>query len=180
MGCDIHLFVEHGVDAGPFCALADGAFLLPRDYALFAALAGVRAAASFVPLHSPRGLPADVSQEVSARYFIPVWEDERALAWEVGEHYTPAQAAALVASGASHWLPEGVTTPFLQSTHGYISHPDWHAASWLTARELRLALDHASYPLERASDEFQVLFHYVEAMASRKGPSTRIVFWFDN
>ncbi|XXX78715.1 hypothetical protein WMF30_08055 [Sorangium sp. So ce134] len=180
MGCDIHIFVEYGTDRGAFEALSDGAFLLPPDYDLFAALAGVRAEPGFVPFQVPRGLPHDVSQHVASRYFVPVLEDDRAGAWGIGEHFTPRLAAQLVESGASRWLPAGVTVPLLPSTHGYIVHPDWHSASWLTADELRRALEHARFRLDASSDEFQLLFQYVSAAAAKKGPSTRVVFWFDN
>ncbi|WP_434045013.1 hypothetical protein [Sorangium cellulosum] len=174
------MFAEFGAGPGPFTALSDGDFLLPRDYGLFAALAGVRAQPGFVPLRPPRGIPRDVSQHVADRYFVPVLEDERARAWGLGDHFTPPHAAQLVASGASHWLPDGTTTPLTPATHGYIAHPDWHSASWLAVHEIRLALEHAQFSLDAASDEFVLLFQYVSAVAGKKGPSTRVVFWFDN
>lgn len=180
MGYDIHMFAELGTGQGAFQALSDGEFLLPPDYALFAALAGVRAAPGFVPFQAPRGIPLDVSQHVADRYFVPVLEDDRAAAWGVGEHFTPTHAAHLVESGASRWLPAGMTAPLMPATHGYIAYPDWHSASWLTTEELRLALDHARFRLAAASDEFQLLFQYLCAVAAKKGRSTRVVFWFDN
>ncbi|WP_438017709.1 hypothetical protein WMF18_00800 [Sorangium sp. So ce315] len=180
MGCDIHMFAEFGEGSGAFTALSDGEFLLPRQYGLFAALAGVRAEPGFVPLQRPRGIPSDVSQHVADRYFVPVLEDERARAWGLADHFTPSHAARLVASGASRWKPDGTTTPLMPTTHGHIAHPDWHSASWLAVDEIRPALEHARFNLDAASDEFVLLLDYVSAVAVKKGPSTRVVFWFDN
>ena len=180
MGSDIHMFCEYRAGCETFEALSDGAFLLPPDYDMFAALAGVRAEPRFVPFRGPRGVPLDVSQHVANRYFVPVLEDERASAWEIGEHFTPAQAVKLVESGTSYWLPDGMTAPLKPATHGYVAHPDWHSASWLTADELGSALKHAGFLLDAASEEFQLLVMYIAAVAEKKGPSARVVFWFDN
>jgi hypothetical protein len=179
MGCDIHLFVEFP-SGGGFKPVSDGAFLLPRDYRLFAALSGVRAEQGFAPFVPARGIPRDVSQEVASRYFVPVVDDERAAAWAVGEHFTESQARRLVDSGASHWLPADAIPPLMPATHGYISHPDWHSAGWLTANELHLAFEHARYSLVDASEDLQLLIEFVGAVAARKGQATRVVFWFDN
>jgi hypothetical protein len=174
------MFAEFESGQAGFQALSDGEFLLPPDYGLFAALAGVRAGPGFLPFQAPRGIPRDVSQHVADRYFVPVLEDDRAGAWGIGEHFTPTHAAQLVEAGASRWLPAGTTVPLLPATHGYIAHPDWHSASWLTSGELTLALNHARFQLAAASDELQLLCQYVCAVAAKKGPSTRVVFWFDN
>ena len=57
MGRDIHLFAEYPDGPRTFVAVSDGAFLLPRDHGLFAALAGVGADEGFVPLaRYPGGL----------------------------------------------------------------------------------------------------------------------------
>ena len=180
MGCDIHLFAEFGSGESSFNALSDGQFLLRRDYGLFAALAGVRATKDFVPLERPRGLPLDVSQHVADRYFLPVLDVETASSWAAGEYCTPAEACTLVDSGRSQWIPSGMTIPLFPSTHGYVSNPDWHSASWLAVHEVHRALEHAHHPLESCFDDFQLLLVYLNAVVERKRSSTRVVVWFDN
>ena len=180
MGCDIHLFAEVCRDSGGYEALADGEFLMPPDYRLFAALAGVRSEPGFAPMVLPRGIPNDLSQYVADRYFVPVLDSGRAAEWQIGEHVTPEEAQKLVEGGKSHWLTNETTQPFTPSTGGHIAHPDWHSASWLTIDEVRQSLEHADYLLAEAPDEFQSLIEYVNALAARKDTTGRLLFWFDN
>ena len=95
MGCDIHLFAEVSWPDGGFLALASGKFFIPRDYNLFAALAGVRAEPGFLPLILPRRIPRDASTEASTNYYFPVIHNEQAVAWGVGEHFSPKIAIIL-------------------------------------------------------------------------------------
>ncbi len=180
MGCKIHLFAEFGRGGAAFQALSDGAFPIPRDYELFAALAGVRGGPGFVPFQVPRGIPHDVSPAVAERYFVPVMDGDRASMWCAGEHVTPDEAETLVRSGRTHWRESETTEPWTQATHGYIANPDWHSATWLAAHEIKLALIHAGYQFQTAPEEFQLLVAYVELAATMKGSSTRVVLWFDN
>jgi len=180
MGTDIHVFAELAEPDGRFEALVDGAFLLPRDYSLFAALAGVRAWGGFRPLIAPRGLPANVSPEVSGGYFVPVLSDKKAAIWRFGEYYTPEQAAAAVQQGTSHWLPAGTTTPLLPSDGGYISHPDRHTASWLSVDEVRRALAFAGLAEQATPRRFQLLVGYLASAEVALNARARVVFWFDN
>ena len=153
---------------------------MPQDYSLFAGLAGVRAAPGFAPMIPPRGLPDDASVEVATRYFLPVLERERAVDWGIGEHFTPEQAKEHLESGRSHRIPDGTTRPLSASTDAFISNPDWHSASWLTAQEIEPALLHANHPLSKTPDEFQLLVEYLTESAERLDRTGRLVFWFDN
>lgn len=73
MGCDIHLFIEVVINDRWECVgelhstsghiFVDEAYH-GRNYALFSILAGVRG--SYEPIIEPRGLPSNISSEVSA------------------------------------------------------------------------------------------------------------------
>lgn len=58
MGCDIHAHIEILVDGKweHYAALS-----LPRNYALFTKLAGVRDVKGITPIAPPRGLPTDIT-----------------------------------------------------------------------------------------------------------------------
>ena len=180
MGADIHLFAEVEEHRGTFQAVSDGQFLMPRNYDLFAALAGVRADEGFTPKFPPRGIPANVSQHVSDRYFMPVISDEQAATWGIGEYATTEYARELVERQLSSWLLLGTTTPLCPSTGGYISNPDWHSPSWLTTPEVAEALAHARYPIAQLALEFRLLLEYLQKYAAETDRTARIVFWFDN
>lgn len=182
MGCDIHMFAELARGTGGWTALADGEFEMARSYALFAALAGVRAPRGFSPLISPRGLPTDLSVGVSSRFFVPVIEHERARGWGLlpWEFRTPEQAAFQAAQGAMR-LPKDMAAPLLPATHGYIgAKPDSHTPSWVSLAELRPCLQHAQLELQHTPDEFRWLVRYLDAVEETAGTRTRLVFWFDN
>jgi hypothetical protein len=67
MGCDIHLFVEFRLSEPRFVCLTEGEFRLPRNYAIFGALAGVRM--DELPHIPPRGFPEDASGAAHRQYW---------------------------------------------------------------------------------------------------------------
>src|SRR5262245_57380089 len=86
MGTDIHLHLEyHTTPPGrlrreqarmrhplyPRPVIANG-YYIPRDYALFAALADVRNSDNRPVRFAPRGLPDDVSREIFHQYYVEI------------------------------------------------------------------------------------------------------------
>jgi hypothetical protein len=197
MGCDIHLLIEYDVaerwehampdrrrppcTPEPFTssncmrAFADGQFFIPRDYRLFAALAGVRRDGDEpLPLVAPRGYPDIASGDADDVFFQYVRdEDERPL-MDIREA-TRAEAEAYVARGRSFYrdLPG--------RPRKWVSNPDWHTPSWLFTAEIRPALRVFGLEPMDCSVEFDIVCGTCAALERFYGPNrARILFWFDN
>ena len=168
MGTDIHLFLEHKIGGGEeYFSLAKGELNLPRDYDVFAALAGVRTDAA--PLIPPRGFPSDASWDAHRSYYHRVSDDETqyhdGLWWiEKSEH-----AESYVARGISHRK--------LWRNVDLVSDPDAHHPSWLAGTEFSAALRASSLDLDKLSSEYLVVIAALDLFATRHA---RVVFWFDN
>lgn len=172
MGCDIHAFVEYRVRNGqsdwekrwrPW----GGQFRLLRYYEMFGALAGVRCEQphGLVP---PRGFPSDPARESEDANTIYVIEDNQHPGGD-GHQIHRSKAEKWVVSGSSEWTDE---------TKKWVTHPDWHSHSWLTAEELAKAYKALSEPIE-SSPEYLAILDAMECF-ERQGYETRLVFWFDN
>lgn len=185
MGCDIHLFIEHAdfnegdpaSDAlvGPYWINFGGEFNLSRNYSMFEILAGVRGRdAKF----SPRGLPAGRlgwrTQEVHA--LVIDYENDG------GErHVTPRIA--------EQWVSQGISTyPASRWNNGphkgkpmYVTDPDAHTPSWLTADEFEQALN--EYAVRNRNrdvgNDYRAVLAALRALET-KSIGARVVFWFDN
>jgi hypothetical protein len=167
MGTDIHLFVEHKVSPdGPYLSLSNGEFNLPRDYEVFAALAGVRTHEQ--PLIGPRGFPEDASQEAHQGYYHRVSDEGQEFdGWWFIEK--PTQAQSYVERGLSHrksWRNVDL-----------VSDPDAHTPSWLNGSEFVAALNHSGIAAGSLFPEYRVVLAALELLADR---ASRVVFWFDN
>jgi|APSaa5957512622_1039677.scaffolds.fasta_scaffold96605_1 hypothetical protein len=180
MGRDLHLFCETMAPNGSFQALSDGEFYVPRSHELLRALGVGPVGDDSACVIRARGIPFNVSQEVSSRFYVPVVDTERAKTWQIGEHFSPEAARELVCAGLSAWIPEAQTRPLVPSSGGYISHPDWHGGHWLTLTEFRDALRHAEFAFTTSPWEIRSLLCYLEAVESTSGRMVRLVFWFDN
>lgn len=64
MGCDIHAHIEYTKVCGRYFAKA----IIPRNYALFSYMAGVRAYGQVEPVVPPRGLPDNMEEETREDY----------------------------------------------------------------------------------------------------------------
>ena len=192
MGCDIHTYLEYKEDER-----WDGIrhVRIPRNYGLFAVLAGVRAYNAEVEMFRPRGVPDDISWETRDDYTLYITSD----GGDEG-HCTREQAENYVKYGSRYW----------DSKKTRVTHPDWHSASWLSLGEFKVAYDRfrAYYKqpilpnldkykndhdgfikeLERTKDEtepispipeVEAIIAYLEVFRQHSY-DTRIVFWFDN
>ncbi len=196
MGCDIHLMVEYdwvstagpsgsaadpchvampfGPDAEPY-ALSYGVFDIARNYALFAALAGVRNAGGVPPLFPARGIPSNCSGVVFHRFHLHVQDrgnDERP--WSRG--IWRDEAKALIDRGKAVSLgvrksgdPEAITDPA------------YHSASWLTRDEIVRCLRHADFDPAELCVGFRIVLDALRTLDAEYGAGhSRIVFAFDS
>jgi len=180
MGADIHLYIEYDDDGAiPFSDIqmirgfSDGDFLIPRDYHLFATLAGVRSRNVFQPKYSPRGMPEVASPEVINRFFRNILDEEGERLEE--DDVTRAQAEEWVAKGHSYirdsWIKK----------NGFVSDPDHHTPSWLTLKEISESFAASPYSLVDMPKESQAVHELLQSLEKYFGVDrARIVFWFDN
>lgn len=162
MGCDIHLFIEYKQDGQSLLGwwAFGGEHRLDRDYRLFARMAGVRNYWDAVPISNPRDLPDDASWQVKDKNRLLIVDNE-----EAGEREaTREQAERWVKSGSSKYDGDR-----------YVTHPDWHSHSWLSADEFEACLN----SFESVSAEYKAVLAALRCFESDV-QVTRVVFWFDN
>jgi hypothetical protein len=176
MGCDIHAFLEVGTTNGGAAdaVFAGEALLLPRDYEVFRALAGVRCGEGCSPLYPARGLPSDVSECVFEHYYLFVIDEADEPLYRGWDWVSLADAAA------SEQLPMNAKPSGRMSAHGYTPYPDWHTPSFLYLAEIRDALRHAGVSADQLPPQYEVVLQTLQATECLLGRRTRLVFWFDN
>ena len=194
MGCDIHAFIDYKENdyVRNFAEVNIG-----RDYALFTVLAGVRSYGDTkVKMFEPKGLPKKVSYQVEDKYTLFVVEDSEYFDYETW--CKRSDADKWVNSGSSkYWDKNRVTGP------------DWHSASWLNTKELKLAYKrYRNYftqsvmpelrpdmndedwtkEMERTEDLIEPVSPNLEVEAvigsmerlDKFGAKSMFIFWFDN
>ena len=160
MGCDIHLYIEHKDPEWSGWFSFGGQYILDRDYRMFTRMAGVRGIKTDA-VAEPRGLPADTSYQVKDdnRLYI---SDER-IEDDIRQT-TREQAERWVRQGSSQY--DGTD---------YVTDPDWHSHSWLTAAEFEQCIN----SFREVSNEYKAVLAVLKCFESH-GEQTRVVFWFDN
>jgi len=173
MGCDIHAMLEvegESPVAFAFNAIFAGQASLPRNLAVFGALAGVRS--TVPPLYPPRGIPDNVSEESFEEYYLFVINEADAEMYR-GYGYVTRDEAPI--RGRVYWKTSG-----LQSRFGYVADPDWHTPSWLFLSEIHEALAHAKLTAEDLMPEYRIVLDALASAERWLGRRARLVFWFDN
>jgi len=171
MGCDIHGYLEYKTP-DPDCDYTwrsfGGRINTGRQYGIFAKLAGVRNYYEIVPIVSPRGLPDKLGYEAEG-------DSRLYISGETGEgHCTPENAARWVKDGGCQYVDDK------DGKHIWVTHPDWHSHSWVTAAELEQVLQDPKVQASKENDS-----SYFALLAAMKelehcGKIVRFVFWFDN
>ena len=205
MGCDIHVFVE-GFVKGKWVSLyppkGDGSWsdwakytdlispvevlskahdpeekeveegpapfwYFGRDYDAFGYLAGVRGDAE--AFDEPRDVPEDMSVGVCKKYWLRIVETE-----------TEEAYGTVIRERAESWVNRENGERYC-TLHGieYVTHPDWHTASYYTLSEL------VHYLKERqdAAPRIGELRDAIKKVMKEEGltkHTIRVVFWFDN
>jgi hypothetical protein len=178
MGADIHAFIEYDTERSGLCEFSRGQLVLPPDYDLFHALAGVRSQSEAQPLFLPRGLPERVSDEVMQTYFTSVFADE-----DVAARPRPRGVHYLLRSEfeSDPHYQRSERRGKIEDLHWLVADPDWHTPSWLTYRQVLAALAHLGLSVDERSLQFRAVVAAMAAMADEVGPDrVRLIFWFDN
>lgn len=162
MGCDIHGYIEYEDwkdDKGNPHHSCFGKNLGDRDYAMFGLLAGVRRGSA---IFEPRGIPENTSYTVKHSFHLFIVDGEAD-----GEGYvSKATAQEWVDRGFSKYVDDK-----------WVTHPDWHTPSWLTAKEYEQVL-RAREEVKDYGNVDQEWYAILGAMKALK--NARFVFWFDN
>ena len=180
MGADIHLYIEYVDNEDSSFSSTDsiylfneGELLIPRDYNLFAVLAGVRSYDEFLPLYPPRGFPDPASVDAINSFHINILDheserlDEEDVMREMAEEWVKNRESYIRDS----WIKK----------NGFVSDPNYHNPSWLYLKEIKKAFDHSPYKLKNMPKEIFVVLDILESFENNFGKeSARILFWFDN
>lgn len=161
MGCDIHCYIEFKEPGSDSWRPFGGRVNPGRNYAMFAALAGVRGEGP-----EAKGLPGDESWEAESGNRLFLTEDG-----EGDDEASKDMAAKWVANGSSKYIPDAFNPT-------WVTHPDWHSHSWATREDWEKALTRASqsYVTGIAFYAVLVLLKFFET----QGHQARVVYWFDN
>jgi hypothetical protein len=130
VGCDAHGFLEsRRTDRDHWWSFAT--LVLSRNYTLFAALTGTRAAEyDPPPPFPPRGVPHDLGWVAEGKYWLRITDKAEQAEWD-GVIDTETAERYLRYGSVHH-----PTKPAL------ISNPDYHTATWLSANELEVVHRH--------------------------------------
>lgn len=143
MGCDIHCYIEYRereklvINGGKENGWRSfGGRINPgRNYALFTLMAGVREwVGKDIKLFEPRGLPGDIGYSASDDNFLYITD---------GEVCKCGDCRSVTAEVAARWV-EGGSSEYKNDRDGkpqWVSGPDWHSHSWLSASEYRQVLE---------------------------------------
>lgn len=167
MGCDIHMYIEYA-DKDKKRWRSFGKRINPgRNYAMFGILAGVRMETEFS--YEPSGLPDNLGWESRSDNELYICEDG-------------SEGCATMES-AERWVESG-SSLFIKNLKGentWVTNPDWHSHSCLTADEYKKALEFyaTEYGSKYPEPEYYVVLACLEKF-NELGFESRIVFWFDN
>lgn len=159
MGCDIHCYIEYKRPSDNRCRWRDfGGRINPgRNYNIFSKMAGARGELSDAVV-APRGFPNDAAYKSSDDYWLYISDSGNE------NTCTKEQAERYIAYGCK----------YKDTEKRWVSHPDWHTHSWLSADEF-----------ERATNDDFDKPEYTAILAAMLsfescGYESRLVFWFDN
>lgn len=163
MSCDIHGYIEYKSDIGDNYR-GFGGRLSDRDYRMFGCLADVMSNGYCV--YAPKGIPDNLGWEAKNDYCLFIVDDNPT---DYEGYTTKENAIEWVQHGYSHYWDK---------EHKWITHPDWHTPSWLTADEYEVVLNKRK---ELSTDGWELDEMWDGILAVLKVlPNSRFVFWFDN
>lgn len=193
MGCDIHCYIEYKEPDREHWSGFGNRINPGRNYGLFGAMAGVRCD---LPHIEPRGVPEEIAYECSGDYWIYISSESA----EGDGTCSEEKAKSCIQYGS---VLKKSDAPIVGN---FVSDPDSHTHSWLTADEFELAI--ATYlkdggfqigtlRLEGPTQEalanptmeqtwtLRALTEYWAILAAMRcfeaqGKKSRLVFWFDN
>lgn len=121
MGCDIHMYLET-VDSSDW-PRSIAKFNLGRNYTIFSLMAGVRSHENKRIIYQARGLPENIGWMAEYDNELYVVDGDTS----EDRHVSRETALGWISRGVSRWTND---------SKKWVTHPDYHSHSWLTADEL--------------------------------------------
>jgi len=179
MGTDIRAFVE--VESSTATSTTFTSLFRPalyRNSVVFAALGHPHLATDFTPLFPLRGLPQNLGNEAFFECYKPIVQYNEALDWRGHDFILNYE----VGRSTVFQDPQRDGRPL--SKLGYVLHPHFELASWLTLSEIHMAIQHAGISFGEAvqNDNYTEHAFLFDTMANAEryfGHKTRLVFGFD-
>jgi hypothetical protein len=184
MGADIHMYIEYSTkkqtktDRPKYWYTFGGRINPGRNYTMFSLLAGVRG--SYKESLTPKGkLGRDELGYASANDLYCFITDIKC---DCGE------SNMVTLDHALKYTKYGNEIVYSDGKPLYVSHPDWHSHSWLTADELSIVFDNYKRiyeaewgcgPIE-VPIEYQAILQVLRTLENDGENDSRVVFWFDN
>jgi len=184
MGCDIHMFIQYKDKESTSDWWRDfsGNINLGRNYTMFGFLAGVRreAPGGF----SPKGLPEhSLSFRAHEEYFISIYEKENPT--DPDSRYTDGEWEISLEQ-AHRYERYGCKIVERDGKPFEISNPDYHSATWLTAKELGDAYRKYNAYCRKVDgwskipSEYKTVLQMMKTLEDGGNNNVEVVFWFDN
>ncbi len=171
MGCDIHMYVEYKRKERSVWSSFGGKINPGRNYNMFARMAGVRGEFEGVSLE-PKGMPEDAGYKANDGNRLYITDTE-------GEEYVTMETA-------QKWVDSN-SSVFINGSDGkplWVTHPDWHSHTWLSADEYR-DIVRGYHEQVKGADTYNKESEYKAILAAMEslqadGYEVRVVLWFDN
>ena len=173
-------------------SLADGSFVLGKDYTVFDVLAGGRQASmrpedrdsEREPLIPPRGMPSPCSSSVGWDYFRIVADPP-----ELPNKYFWPERLCVSSATAADWRENGgcerakvhqwFNCESDEIDWDVVSLPGLYNASWLRLDELDTALAHRHLEIDALPIQYGIIRDAMIALVGKYGQErVRLVFWF--
>src|SRR2546423_12916412 len=168
MGADIYAFIEYRSSSADIWRTYSEVFL-ERDYDVFAALAGVRAAEDKTTVFEPRGFPEDASAFAQLAYYVHIVPDEEFVANGLSRFVRASAIAGIIGNGGH----------YRYKSKNLISHPHVWCPSSLSISEIQHALQTAGIKNETLGMAWQLALRSMQAIEAEFRPAeARLAFWF--
>ncbi|HYS70503.1 MAG TPA: hypothetical protein VEM14_09705, partial [Gemmatimonadaceae bacterium] len=166
---DIHAFVEKRSSFDNIWRTHSEVFL-ERDYGIFAAFAGVRAAEDDVTVFEPRGFPEDASAFTQLAYYVHILPDQEFVANGLSRFVRARDVAGIIADGGH----------YRHKSKNLVSRPDARRPSWLSISEIQTALRTIGIGNETLGINWQLTLRSMQAIETEFQARVRLVFWFED
>lgn len=187
MGADIHMYIEYSrkpeenekkTDRPRYWMSFSGRINPGRNYTMFALLAQVRG--TYKESLTPKGrLNKEELGYASGNDLYCFITDEKC---------TCGESNMVTLEDALRYTKYGEEIFYRDGKPIYVSNPDWHSHSWLTAEELSIVFEHYKCVYEaqwgdgpiKVPIEYQAILQVLQTLEDNGKNDARVVFWFDN
>lgn len=173
MGCDIHIAIEYKRPSYNYWDCIAHDIRLPRDYAFFARLAGVRGE----PPES--GTIGHLSKSLIRNCSSYVTSDIALMIVDCDPEEVNISDGYIDKAKAENWLALGIAEKVKIDRSNYVTHPDYHSVGYCSPDEWRIAIRGTGVSGARSGAEHKAILAMAKSLED-SGMIVRIVFWFDN